>query len=803
MIEKFKQSYTFKLLTIMLAIALVVALIGVFTLQNTSEQVRTDQQTRVEIQTEIVADRIGGWLAEQREATRALSNHGTMNGGSEEAKRRLLRDEIERLPDSVADIHVVERRTEITSQGNNETILLSTTTQFEDQNLSVTNSNWPPSTGVNFDSVDETLISWTYSDEGRPTVAVASPTLSGDRIVIVEYRTDQQAEAFNEVIGSADTKVVGDATGLVLVDENTTNVLTQYRGNASETTVGSRVLASETGSDIGGSVITDDNVVGYADVGQGIGWIVVRETPKSNVFGIVSDIQGTIGGLVLITILGFLGVMGLVRRGPIRSIQRLEKQGNLLSEGDLSVEPEESDRVDEIGRLQTAFVDIHSYMQTVAQQAEAITDQKFDDSCLDEEIPGPIGESMDTMCDSLEHSLAESEQARTEAEQAREDAEELNALLQEEADRFAEVMQTAAEGDFSKRLETDSENEAMREIATAFNEMIDNIESTIQESQAFARDVARTSATADESVVDAKQASEEVSRSVQTIASGATDQREHLKEVNEEMNNHSATIEEVAATAETVAATAAETASAASKGEMTAREAMAETENVAETMATTVEKVDELDALMSEVDDIVELIADIAEQTNMLALNANIEAARAGTDGDGGGFNVVADEVKQLAGETQSSAEDVADLIEQMKAQTETTVKEIRTAEQRVAKAMESVEAAVEVFSEVTETTEETNDGVQEISQAMDDQAASTEEVVSMTDTVAEISERTANESESVSAAAEEQAASMTEVSDSVKAIAERAEQLETQLERFDISADTRASAEVMSDGGN
>ena len=795
MIEKIKRSYTFKLLTIMLTIAVVVALIGMFTLQNTSAQVQTDQQTRIEVQTEIVADRIGGWVAEQREATRALSNHGTMNGGSEEAKRRLLRDEIERLPDSAADIHVVERRSEITSQGNNDTILLSTTTELEGQNLSVTNSNWPPSIGLNFDSVDETLVSWTYSDEGRPTVAVASPTLSGDRIVVVEYRTDQQAEAFNEVIGNADTKVVGTGTGAVLVDENTTNVLTQYRGNASATTVGSRILASEAGSDIGGSVVTDNNVAGYADVGQGIGWIVVREIPKSNVFGIVSDIQRAIGGLVLITTLGFLGVIGLVRRGPIRSIQRLEKQGNLLSEGDLSVEPAESDRVDEIGRLQTAFVDIHNYMETVAKQADALATQSFDDPVLDETVPGRLGESLNRMQADLEQFIEDIEQAREESERSREEAERLASSLERQAEEFSEVMTKAADGDLTQRLDADIDNAAMRDIAEQCNQMLTELERAMVRIEDLADRVDAASETAAESTKGIKSASEQVARSAQEIADGAEEQNENIEQVSDEMTGLSAMIEEVASSANEVAEISKQAAEAGEDGREYAAAAAEEMAAIDEKAAETIDEVETLHTEMERIGEVVELIDEIADQTNMLALNASIEAAHAGDSGSGSsageGFGVVADEIKVLAEETQEATNEIEAMIMEIQDSTERAVGDIREMGERVGSGQQTVTRATEALEEIVEQVNAANDRIQPVNDATDDQAASTEEVVAMTDEVSSISEDTAAQAESAAAAAEEQTASVSEVTQNIGSLSESASELRELVDEFDTSTDT------------
>ncbi|QLH79912.1 urea ABC transporter substrate-binding protein [Halosimplex rubrum] len=387
--------------------------------------------------------------------------------------------------------------------------------------------------------------------------------------------------------------------------------------------------------------------------------------------------------------------------------------------------------------------------------------------------------TFDSMHDSLQDRVQEAHESQ-----------ELRERVEARAEEYGEIMSDCADGDLTVRLPTDAENDAMGEIATAFNAMLDEIEETMRRIQDFSHDVATASQQATSGAREVKRASEEVGESIEEVTSRADQQRERLDRVSGEMNDLSATVEEVASTARTVAQLSEDTAEVGQDGESTAEQAREEMERIQAEMSAVVESVERLDEQVAQIDEIVDLISEIAEQTNILALNANIEAARAGGSGGtdaGDGFAVVADEVKQLAEQTRDSASEVSGLIEDVQEHTSTTVERIRTTEREIEGSTESVENAADAFVDVVDNVEETDEGVQEITRAVDDQANSAEEVLSMVNEVVELGEHTADAAENASAAAEEQAASMSQVSSNVESLATQAKQLRTRLDAFDV----------------
>lgn len=442
---------------------------------------------------------------------------------------------------------------------------------------------------------------------------------------------------------------------------------------------------------------------------------------------------------------------------------------------------------DELVTLIRSFDALSTYLNTVADQAEALADQEFDAPVLDEEVPGEFGVVLSRMQADLERLITDIEQARLDSEAAQDEAEALTAALEEKAAEFSEVMAAAADGDLTRRVDTESRSEAMSDIGLAFNEMVAELEATLLDVREFAQTVAGASTDVTVGSEEVENASMEVTDSIQEISAGAAEQNENLQSVSGEMTDLSATIEEIAASSDEVADVSREAAERGERGRAHATSAIDEMDGLQTRTDETVAEVEALNDEVGQIGDVVDLIDSIAEQTNMLALNASIEAARAGEAGEG--FAVVATEIKSLAEETKEATDDIETLIEGVQDSTGATVEEMQTMGDRVTESVETVEDALAALEAIVARVEEVNSGVQSISATTDEQAASSEEVVTMVDEVASISEETTAQSQQVAAAAEEQTASITEVSSSAQRLADQATELSEMLAAFDIGA--------------
>ncbi|AZH24504.1 methyl-accepting chemotaxis protein [Haloplanus aerogenes] len=490
-------------------------------------------------------------------------------------------------------------------------------------------------------------------------------------------------------------------------------------------------------------------------------------------------LTGIVRAAVTVTLLGGAAValgntLLIARRDFVGPIRDLEDAATTIAAGELdAAEVTTHDQHDEIGSLVRAFDGMRTSLETISAQADALANAEFDAAILDEDVPGSFGDDLDRMTDNLRQNTRE--------------LEALTEHLERTADEYGEVMAAAADNDLSVRMEPDPESEAMAAIARSFNRMLDDLEETVAEVYAFADTVSDRTVDTSANLDEVAQASEEISDATGDIAVDAEKQRDQLQRIVSEMSDLSATIEEIAASADSVAEVATSTAEKGDEGQQAAVDALDKMDAI-ETRATeTMTQLRELDDRMDRMGDIVATISDIAERTNLLALNASIEAAHSGDDADG--FAVVADEVKSLAEEAQAEATDVQEIIDGVQSQTTAAVEEMRRTTDEVADAVETVEAAIDSLDQIAELAHETDEGMREITDATDQQAASTEETVSMIEGIEATSEETATGATAVADAARDQTESLDDVATRVDELAEQADTLLGLLEAFDLSA--------------
>jgi methyl-accepting chemotaxis protein len=394
--DSIRSRYALKLLGVSLLVVLVITVLTTVTVFQVSERVRDNQLQSVETNAELEARALGQWIDGKQQVVRTLSNHEGLTPVAGNHTQVTLTTELDSLSPETASLSIVERNPNTDSNGTSERIVASTDAQAVGQPLSVTDVDWKPTVGFNFNDTDDVILSLVYTDGDATLVALASPMPDGEHVLVAEYRTTIRAERFTSTISGTDTLVLGGFTGYVLFNEN--GGIAPYEGVQTTTTIEQTILDSEPTADISGAVLTDTEVKGYHSVpGDKVDWVVVKEVPRSTALGVTDRVQRDLQLLVGLVLVGFLFIGIVIQRGPIRSIQQLARQTNAIAEGDLSVDINAGDRIDEVGEVQSAFSNTKAYIETVTEQAEALSDQAFDDDVLEADIPGRVGDSMATM----------------------------------------------------------------------------------------------------------------------------------------------------------------------------------------------------------------------------------------------------------------------------------------------------------------------------------------------------------------------------------------------------------------------
>jgi methyl-accepting chemotaxis protein len=730
-----RQRFAAKLLLALLAVVGLTVGFGAFVQTQTAADLRADANEELTSTAEIRGETLDTWLSGVEKQTRLTSGHPAVTSGDEERVRSHVRGLAESgtLPEAVVAVHYYDRE--------EKRILVSTAPPLE--GVSPAEQGAPFATDPpTFDGPTDTHVTDPFSVAvvDHPVLSVISPVPgTEDRAIIYMIDLRERVQSLTEFAQGSIVVVNGE--GEFIAHPDTSRIGTQWAGMSAVDMSGDGTAFVERGD-----TLTAATTIEASD------WTVVVRTPRSQAYALGDQVTSGILGLILL-MMATLGLVGAaIGSDTVSSLRQIAQRAHRMAEGDLDVELS-TRREDEFADLVETFTE---------------------------------------MRDSVRDSLAEAEAAREEAEQARTNAEAQAERLAATAEEYEDVMRAVADGDFTRRVDTDTEEAAMRAIGESFNEMVADIERTLADVKQFSEYVAGAVGTTEQRVDDVTRENDAVLSSVSEIAEGATQQAENLQDVEGEMGQLSASAEEVAATVDNVAATSQEAADAGATGRERAEQALSEMEEIRAQTEASGEEMEALRAEVAEIGEIVEVITDIADQTNLLALNASIEAARAEGAGSGAaaGFAVVADEVKNLAEETKESAEEVEARIDEIQRRTEATVEGMQETGERVRSGTETVEDAIDSLERIVEHVEGIDDDIQEIASATEQQARSSESVVDMVEEVAAIAEETSAEANEVDAATSRQSETLAEVSDAAGDLTDRAERLRALLSEFTVERD-------------
>ncbi len=349
---------------------------------------------------------------------------------------------------------------------------------------------------------------------------------------------------------------------------------------------------------------------------------------------------------------------------------------------------------------------------------------------------------------------------------------------------LASQVNVVANGNLTVQASVSGQDE-IASLATDFNKMVRNLRKLILEVNQSAEQVAASSEELTASAEESAKASSQVAGSITDIAQGTDEQLRAVEQAEKVVKEISAGIEHMTTDADKAAQKSAQAAERAKASGLSIDKAVHQMQLIEETVNTSANVVANLGERSKEIGQIVETISGIAGQTNLLALNAAIEAARAGEQGRG--FAVVADEVRKLAEQSQEAAKQIGALIGEIQDETAKAVAAMDSGTREVSVGTQVVNEAGGAFTEIDGLVRQVVEEINGFSAAMQKIDNGSQSIVSSMKTIDALSKKAAGETQTVSAATEEQSASMQEIASASQNLAEMAQKLQETVKQFEV----------------
>lgn len=328
-------------------------------------------------------------------------------------------------------------------------------------------------------------------------------------------------------------------------------------------------------------------------------------------------------------------------------------------------------------------------------------------------------------------------------------------------------------------------NDEIGVLAKSVNEMKDNLQLIVRQVVSISGKVNQQSDELSISSNEVKLGSQQIAITMNELAGGAEEQANSALESSKAVENFNIGINETDSAGNKLKTASNDVFEKAKEGKELMDQSVQQIEAISQIVSESMKKVISLDEKNGDIYQLVHVIKEVAAQTNLLALNAAIEAARAGEHGKG--FAVVADEVRKLAEQVTSSVSDITFITKGIQEESKLVVETLQNGVQQTAIGNEQIKNTGETFNTITEYVSTMVEEIDQVTENLSKMKLGSQQLSAFSQEISAISEQSAAGVEEVSASAQQQSSSMDIIAQSTDSLRELSTQLEGLVKHFKI----------------